>query len=131
MKRIFFIIPLFILFVNCDDSNSEIEGFLDVVKLRIQNASDFDFNNVKLDPATGEVSLGNIAKGQFSDYTKFQIAYRYAYVSVQIDGKEYVFQPIDYVGETPLTKGSYTYQIRVLETDVEPGALSIELIIDE
>jgi len=55
------------------------------------------------------------------------IAYRLAFVELQINGKKYTIQPVDYVGET-VEKGNYTYKITV-NSDPKYG-LNMELIKD-
>lgn len=45
-----------------------------------------------------------------TDYKVFESAYGYAFIELEIGGKTYTIQPIDYVGETPLEDGNYTYQ---------------------
>jgi hypothetical protein len=49
--------------------------------------------------------------GQFSEYQVFEMAYTYARIELSIDGDRYVIQPIDFIGETLLEGGRYTYEL--------------------
>jgi hypothetical protein len=57
-----------------------------------------------------------LESGEFSAYKSFDLAYRYAFIELSADGVTYTLQPIDYVGETPLDRGDYAYQL-----DLEPN----------
>ena len=57
--------------------------------------------------------FGNLESNGKSEYKRFDSAYRYAFVSFKINGKAYLIQPTDYVGEVQLEKGKYTYKISV------------------
>jgi len=84
----------------------------DRVLLRVRNSSDRDFEEVFVvsgEPLTAGKYFGNVPSGATSDYRPFDLAYSYGYVRVTSGGEEYTFIPIDYVGEKPLTPGSYTY----------------------
>ncbi len=80
-------------------------------QIRIQNDSEFNFTDVQV----GENNFGDIDAGSYSDYKLFDIAYEYNYVKLYIKGKEFIIQPIDYVGETPLGAGKFTYILRVVD----------------
>lgn len=58
----------------------------------------------------------------------FQKAYRYAFVELEIDGETYTLQPIDYVGDSPLKNGLYTYQIDANDSQEQYGRLSLILV---
>lgn len=59
------------------------------------------------------VEFGNLNSNLNSEYKTFDFAYRYAFVEFEIDGETFTLQPIDYVGETPLENGKYSYKINV------------------
>lgn len=113
------------LFVSCSDSNTE-----DSVLLRLSNTSAFDYKNIVVNTSTGNVSFQDIDSGEKTVYQSFEVAYRYAYVQLEIDGASYILQPIDYVGETPLENGRYTYEISANESEAQYGRLSITLVED-
>jgi len=73
--------------------------------VRIHNATDHDLQDVVVGPA----HYGSIQRGVSSGYQSWGPAYKYAFVSVLADGKPMLIQPIDYVGETPLGPGRFTY----------------------
>ena len=68
----------------------------------------------------------NITTDGFSEYQEYELAYQYAYVQITSGEEVFVLQPIDFVGETPLPIGLYTY---VLNID-EEGQVSLEFRID-
>ena len=92
------------------------------VKIRIQNASSSDFTNVIVD--TGDrYTYESIAAGEYSQYDIHESAYSYAFIELQILDSTYTIQPIDFVGETLLDSGSYTYRIET--TDVSQRCISL------
>jgi hypothetical protein len=86
------------------------------VEIRIANESQFGFDRVEVGFPTGSVSYGALAPGESSEYRSVSRAYRYAYIEIEVDGEEFVRQPIDYVGETPLAAGKYTYRLDLAAT---------------
>ena len=92
------------------------------VEIRIQNASSFPFQRVVVVFPEDEVSYGSIRANSASAYRDVSKAYRYAYIEVEIGGEELVIQPIDYVGESLLEPGRYTY---ILNVTIE-GHLTLE-----
>jgi len=106
----------------------------DTVNLRVLNNSDYDFQDVNVNG----VQFGNVSKYEFSAYHEFSHAYRYGSVDLQIDDKEFRIIPIDFVGESLLENGSYTYMLsidfesgnlilRFFEGDAIPGTIQPEL----
>jgi hypothetical protein len=85
------------------------------VSIRVKNASQFDFECVSVRfPGTDEpTDFGPIPSGGLSAFTRVNVAYRYAQIRVVAASQEWVFQPIDYVGEQPLEVGRYTYVLGV------------------
>lgn len=85
------------------------------VQIRVANNSSLPFARVEVvfpEPET-EVDYGSIGAHAVSQYVRVETAYRYAYVEVQVGGEVLKIQPIDYVGETPLGPGFYTYLLNV------------------
>jgi hypothetical protein len=109
-----------------DDDNDNTSG----VKIRLSNASQFDFQNIRINTGSSNenVSLGNLKMAKKTDYKLFESAYRYAFVELEINGKTYTIQPIDYVGETLLEDGNYTYQINANDSQNQYQKLSMTLI---
>ena len=99
----------------------------DEVLIRIENKTPFKFKNVLVN-TTGEDQLfGTIKSGSTSSYKLFKSAYRYAFVELKINGNIFTIQPIDYVGESLLLSGKYTYQLEILPPLQRYGSLSITL----
>jgi hypothetical protein len=97
------------------------------VQIRIQNASSFPFERVDVVFPENEVSYGSIRANSASAYRDVSKAYRYAYIEVEVGGEELVIQPIDYVGESLLRSGRYTY---VLNVTIE-GHLTLDFRVDD
>lgn len=69
---------------------------------------------------------GDLAPGQSSDYRAVGLAYSYAYVEALAGGVPVKLQPIDYVGETPLEPGNYTYTLEAV-SESSDGAERLDL----
>ncbi|MGB5317719.1 hypothetical protein [Eudoraea sp.] len=124
MKKIIIFISLALITFNCsndDDGNTNIN-------IRIYNVSEFQFENIIVNTGTGNVNFENIDPGELTDYKSFEIAYHYAFVELEIDGGTYTLQPIDYVGETPLKSGNYTYIINANDSREQFQKLTLTLI---
>ncbi len=80
-------------------------------------------SNVVLVWPGGQMRAASLAPGVTSDYEGHEGAYRYGALDVTINGSVRHLQPIDYVGESPLQSGRYTYVIVVPQA----GPLSIDL----
>ena len=105
MKK-YLILILAVTLISCssDDENGEIN-------IRLSNISNYHYENVVVNTSTGRVNYDDLNPGEVSDYKSFEMAYRYAFVELSIDGEVFTLQPIDYVGEKPLEAGNYTYEI--------------------
>jgi hypothetical protein len=75
--------------------------------------SEFNYKNINVNASGEMVEYGNLNSNSNSEYKTFDLAYRYAFVEFEIDGEIFTLQPIDYVGETPLENGKYSYKINV------------------
>lgn len=84
------------------------------VSIRVRNGSAYHFTSLVVNTSGGENSYGALGPGQSSDYAAFTRAYSYAAVKATINGTEVSFQPYDYVGETTLKPGQYTYVVDVV-----------------
>lgn len=67
---------------------------------------------------SGDVSYGTIAPSQATPYRTIARAYSYAAVRLTVDGEPFELTPDDYVGESLLERGRYTYELHF-----ENGAL--------
>ncbi|MFL1010884.1 hypothetical protein [Flavisericum labens] len=95
--------------------------------IRISNVSTFDYKNITVNSA----DYKNLNSGEKSEYKLFEKAYRYGFVELEINGEIYTIQPIDYVGESPLEKGKYTYQIDANDSTDQYGKLNLTLVVEE
>lgn len=120
MKRILILVAAIIVLVGCSKNNTN------EVNIRLFNASSFDFKNITVSNTT----YADLEAGEKSDYQLFEQAYRYAFVELEIEGATYTIQPIDFVGETPLENGDYTYRLDANDSQEQYGKLSINLIED-
>jgi len=131
-RKLFFVTVLVtgILGLTCSDDPITGDDTIDpnATTIRLHNVSEYDFENVEINPGNGPTQYGDIASGEKTGYHPFERAYRYAYVRLFIAGTEFVIQPIDYVGETPLGPGIFTYELDVV--DFENRSLSIAAVED-
>ncbi len=124
MKNLLILVFTLVLITSCSDANQP-EGIM----IRVENSSNIDFKDILISSGSGSVEFGNISAGQRSDYKEFESAYRYGYISVIADGKELVIQPIDYVGETLLSRGYFTYKLNADTSDPQNPFLTLEFVI--
>jgi hypothetical protein len=128
MKKLMISILTIITLFSCsndDDNNNPSE-----LRIRLSNVSPFDFQNVTLAPWYESVNFESINSGESTEYKVFEIAYTYAFIELEIDGETYTLQPYDFVGETPLENGNYTYQINADDSLDQYGKLSLTFIQD-
>ena len=125
MKRFLILIIAITAMISCSKDSSDNPSGL---KIRLSNSSQYNFKDIVINTTTGYVNFGNLNSGEKTEYKEFNKAYRYAFVKLEIDGKTYTIQPIDYVGESTLKDGSYTYQIDVNNTQDQYTNLSLTLI---
>jgi len=127
MKNSVVVIFLLLTLVSCtkDDLVNPNE-----VLIRIENTSDFDFKNVIVNTSGGENDYGDLDAHQTSDYKTFEFAYSYAFIELKIDGETYTIQPIDYVGESTLNVGKYTYAINANSSGNQYDRLNLILDTD-
>lgn len=122
MKKV--ILLLIILSSLSNFSCTDRDDQLAEVNIRIKNASSYVFDEVQVGDA--ETLLKNIAPNEFSEYLEFETAYRYAFIEIKSGDETFTLPVIDFVGETPLTFGFYTY---ILHVDDE-GNVSLDLVSD-
>ncbi len=111
MKKIFILLFTIVIFYGC--SSTEDTNEPKDLQIRISNVSEFNYENINVNASGEMVEFGNLNSNSNSEYKTFDLAYRYAFVEFKIDGETFTLQPIDYVGETPLENGKYSYKINV------------------
>ncbi|MBT8312018.1 MAG: hypothetical protein KJO94_00305 [Eudoraea sp.] len=121
MKRyIVLILLLAVGFVGCTDRDDDLEA----INIRIKNASTLNFDSVQVGESP-EPYL-NVAPDGYSGYQEFEIAFNYAFIQITSGEETYTLQPIDFVGETPLPLGFYTYELDISDT----GEVTLNFVID-
>ncbi|TVZ51690.1 hypothetical protein [Dokdonia sp. Hel_I_53] len=123
MQKIYLCLILASTLLSCSADDEKVSE----VSILVANESLYDFKNVIVNSASGTKDFENIDSQDSSPYQVFESAYRYAFIELQIDGKTYTMQPIDYVGETPLEDGFYTYIINANDSQDQYGKLSLTL----
>ena len=94
----------------------------DSVQVRVQNVSTVRYDSVNLMSR----ELGTVSPGDFTRYEKFDRAYHYGYVRLFVDGNQRELIPIDFVGETPLRNGRYTYRV-----GLSTSGLILDFVVDQ
>lgn len=117
------------LITACGILGSDASGSLQV---RLANQSSRSMQQALVTfPGADVVEYGAIEPGGTTDYTSVDRAYRYAYVEVMVEGRKLILQPVDYVGESTLEPGKYTYQLNINEEDYQdesyPYGLTLSL----
>ncbi|MFT4831495.1 MAG: hypothetical protein ACI815_001143 [Psychroserpens sp.] len=120
-KVISSVVLIVLVCFGCTDRDDSIT----MANIRVKNVSEINFDSVQV--GAEDKIHENVATGAFSTYLEYETAYSYDYIKIT-SGEEGVFilQPIDFVGETPLTPGFYTYELNVLET----GEVQLEFVVD-
>jgi hypothetical protein len=91
----------------------------DGTHIRLRNSSAFVLTAVTFQPGEPQLKFARIEPGEATDYVPVSHAYSYGYLDVTVDGARRVIQPIDYVGESYIGDGRFTYVITI-----EPGTLN-------
>lgn len=124
MKTLFILMISIATLLSCSkngDKKSEL-------KIRLSNTSQYDYKDIKVNTSSGNVNFEDIKAGEKTEYQNFKIAYNYAFVELKIDSETYTLQPLDYVGETPIKKGNYTYKIDANDSKDQYSKLSLKLV---
>ena len=121
MKRYIYLALIFLMATgSCTDRDDD----LDAVNIRIKNASSLVFDSVTV--GESEEPYTNLAPDSYSDYQVFEEAYTYAFIRIASGEETFTLQPVDFVGETPLPFGFYTYELDVTDT----GEVVLSFVID-
>lgn len=121
MKRYIVLLLLFAMGLGaCTDRDDDLEA----INIRIKNTSALIFDSVQVGESP-EPFL-NVGPDEYSGYQEFETAYTYAFIQISSGEETYTLQPIDFVGETPLPLGFYTYELDVTDT----GEVILNFVID-
>ena len=119
-KFLILAISVFLINISCNDQNDELNG----IQIRVKNISSINFDTIQV--GGDEMVHTNILADDYSGYLIYESAYRYAYINIKSEEETYILQPIDFVGETVLPLGFYTYEIGL---DAE-GNVTFNFVID-
>ena len=124
MRKLAFIFLLVLDFGACTNQDDEIN-------IRLRNSSTVAFTDIIVNTSSGDNTVfENLESDQVSAYQSFEIAYRYAFIELTANEQTLTIQPIDYVGETPLKGGLYTYELDIVSLEDRYGGLVLKLIED-
>jgi hypothetical protein len=121
--KYFLCLTIALFFLSCTQTE-------DNVLIRVKNVSQFNFNEVIVNTSDGENFYADINRNETTTYKPFDIAYRYAFVELRINGDIFTIQPLDYVGEVPLSPGKYTYEINATQGGDHFSRLSLNFVED-
>ena len=108
---------------GCDNPFSS-----DTTRIRLRNSSTFELTAVTFQPGGPKVEFDRIGPGQTTPYTTVSKAYDYGYLDVRVGGERRVIQPIDFVGESPVGEGRFTYVITIEPTTRNPA---VQMVRDD
>jgi hypothetical protein len=119
-KFLILVISVFFINISCNDQDDELNG----IQIRVKNISSINFDTIQV--GGDEMVHTNIPPDDYSGYLIYESAYKYAYINIKSAEETYILQPIDFVGETVLPLGFYTYEIGL---DAE-GNVTLNFVID-
>lgn len=97
------------LTTGAEPLNQWLSAGAETVQIRVQNGSGVAFEGMVVNFVGQEVDYGMVPAGQSTAYETISEAYHYASFRIEAEGEVYEIMAIDYVGETPLPAGNYTY----------------------
>lgn len=104
----FLALSLVLLLCGC-----EILGLDEDVEVRVRNGSSLTLDEATVFLFDGALTVTDFQPGAVSEYRVVDKAYDYTSALVVVGADSASLQVIDYVGETPLDGGRYTYVLRV------------------
>ncbi|MGI9545773.1 MAG: hypothetical protein ACR2MM_00945 [Flavobacteriaceae bacterium] len=120
MRKYLAIVLLLVCTWSCTDRDDEIIA----INIRVRNISSLNFDMVQV--GESDKIHENVSPDSFSDYLEYEVAYRYAFIQIQSGEETFVLQPIDFVGETALPIGLYTYELDI----TEEGEVLLNFLVD-
>lgn len=112
MKKFLFISIVIVCIIACKKTKYSPEGPTDV---RVKNLSTSSFTEVIVNTSGGIDTLGNIAAGGLSDYSRFDKAFNVAEISAKINGTLYSTGAVNYNGLTYIGQAKITYEVFILD----------------
>lgn len=105
---------------------AEEPGSSTAVRIRIANISEVPYSDVTIRFPRQTEDYGDLAPGAISEYRDVEVAYKYASVTLTANGRMHRALAADYLGETKLEPGAYTYTL-----DLDRGSPRFGLRVDE
>jgi hypothetical protein len=100
---------VFFIIAGCS-KNTDTNGVL----LRMENLTNNKLDSIVVINPAGSQVYNSIAANSKSEYKEFAFIYNYAYIRVYFGNQTAILQPIDYVGETKIENGKYTYRLSII-----------------
>ena len=82
-------------------------------RVRLRNPSEFELTSVTIAPGTPRLEFARKAPGAVTEYQSVEDPYRYGYLDLLVGGERRGLQPVDYVGESVIGEGDFTYVITI------------------
>ncbi|MBN7811940.1 hypothetical protein J0A68_13385 [Algoriphagus sp. H41] len=118
---------VFLFFTACHIQDGGPRG----VFIRVHNNSDVSFESVTVQSGNQERTFGEVLSRSQSEYRQFDYAFRYGSVWLRAGGRDFSLIPDDYVGETPLRDGYYTYRVGLSSANLADAELTFDLVEDD
>lgn len=125
-----------LLVMGCGDGDAKRDAAApeetpDGVYLRLRNGSSVDFDEITVSVGL-PIEFGALPAHADSDYLPADGIYSYAYIHATSSEGDFIYQPTDYVGETPLGPGYYTYGLSITREEMAnlAGWFDIQLFRD-
>jgi hypothetical protein len=114
-----------LMLMSCATQGSAAEdsSAADAIRIRITNISETPFSDFTVRFPSAIEEYGPLLAGESTEYREVEIAYKYASVMVMAEGRMYRALVADYLGETRLGPGSYTYTIDLIGRSPRLGFL--------
>jgi hypothetical protein len=106
------------------------------VRIRLHNLDSVALTDVQVRWPADSAHFDSIGAKAHTAYVAVDTAYGYAYIEAKAGKRTWICQPTDFVGETPLAPGHYTYEISpaaVLDekNGTSLGFLRLDLLVDK
>ncbi|MEN8144449.1 MAG: hypothetical protein ABFS14_05800 [Gemmatimonadota bacterium] len=99
--------------------------------IRVENATGQTFEAITVQFSEQIENYGKLEAGEASEYRAIEEAYRYAAVDIDLGSTTARIQPVDYVGETLLQPGRYTYRFTLSPDGFnELTRVNLRLVVD-
>ncbi|MDH3206340.1 MAG: hypothetical protein OEO79_07000 [Gemmatimonadota bacterium] len=95
--------------------------------VRFRNVSPLELSDFTYQSGGEAIFFPVIRAGVVTEYVEIDQSYRYGFVEFHVDSVRFVLQPIDYVGETLLGGGEFTFRV-----DVDTAsAFGVSLLLED